>query len=447
MSYDLNRDLPELGSYAISTAPALETSELVRRLRRRRAVRVGLRGAGALVVVAAVTAAGVALNGLRAPAPPAGPPPATPSRTQTPSPSPQSTPDAVRLPVGDATLPFGACGSLVASPPASPIDAGFTILTTIETTDLPQGQALRVRTQIDGAQPSTSESGYVPAQGPTFAVVRDGVVVAVTDVYHGTRNDSRVYSTVYGFGLDLRELAGSVDLTVCGGQGDLVPLPPGNYELYALADLVGMGDADPFALLDAPPDLSGGQAKTALGAAIPFRITEAVGPAVEPDARTTVPAFPPVQDPQCGDPAPSRQDVPGFVELSYDPAPRSTSATDGTAFPASLTYLGPGRADLDAGLSGWLVRDGVVVGSYWYQGDFQRALDTDRGGVLDMSNALAFIGCGGSSDEVAPGAYLFYPSVTAQLTRVTLPDGTIVPATDSAQVQLVGEPIQLTVTG
>jgi hypothetical protein len=447
MSYDLNRDLPELGAYASATAPDLPTAELVRQLRRRRAVRAGLRGAGALVVVAAVVAGGVAFGGRREPTPPAATPTSTPTSTPTPSSSPQATPEAVQLPTGDATLPFGTCGSLVESSPASPVDAGFTILTVIETTDVPRGQALRVRTQIDGGQSSTSASGYVPAQGPTFAVVLDGVAVAVTDLYHGTRNDSQVYSTIYGFGLDLRELAGSVDLTVCGGQGDPVALPPGDYDLYAIADLVGMGDADPFALLDAPPDLSAGQRLTAVGAAIPFRITEAVGPAVEPDGRTTVPAFPAVQDPQCGDPAPSPQDVPGFVELSYDSTPRSTSATDGTAFPASLTYVGPGRVDLYASLSGWLVQDGVVVGSYWYQGDLQRALDTDRGGVLDVSNALTFMGCAGSSDQVAPGEYLFYPSVTAQLTRVTLPDGTIVPGTDDAAVQLVGEPIQLTVTG
>ena len=71
MTYDLHRDLPELGAHARAAVPDLPTEDLVHELRRRRTVRSTLRAAGALVVVGGLVAGGVALADVRRPVPPA----------------------------------------------------------------------------------------------------------------------------------------------------------------------------------------------------------------------------------------------------------------------------------------------------------------------------------------------------------------------------------------
>ena len=446
MSFDLERDLPDLGAYAKAAAPTLPTGDLVHQLRRRRAVRTGLRTAGAVAVVAAVVAVGVTFTQLRDPVPPAVTP--TPSPVTTAEPSPTATP--VAFPTGDALLPFGVCGSLVGSPTASPVDDRFEVITTLESAEVQAGQALRVRASVTPAGSATfAEVGTLPQQGPTYLVVQDDVVVAVTDLYRGERDEPRVFSTMYGFGVDLTRFIGGLELSVCSVEGQPLPpepLPAGDYELYALAPITTLGDVDPFETLTNPPAPSAGQAGTVLGRPVPFRVTGQADGAADPAEPTSV-ELPVGHEPACGGPAPVPQGAVGFLELTYPATALWASAEDGSFLDATMTYVGPGRVDLSTvGVTGWLVRDGVVVGTVWFQGDFGYQYDMDRGSTAEVGNTLPVSGCDGTSaPPPEPGEYLLYPSLTASIARVTGRDGSSLIPADGAEVTLIGEPVQFTV--
>jgi hypothetical protein len=478
MTINLRQGLRDLGLEPQAQAAELGVVGVIRRVHRQRAMR-----ATAYSVVGVGTAAAVVLGGIAA-AQHTGRAPVAPAIVPSPtaSPSIQATETPAILPVGDPSLPFGACGSLVGSAPSTPADSRFSIVASVAGTTVQAGAPLDVHASFHVTQSKGADVGLLPDQGPTFAVTRDGVVVGLADVFHGALTGSTFYSVGPAASpaeqpVDYR---GSIDLTVCSagdgaaGRSAGRPVPAGTYVLYPFGAVTALGAAgsveNPSSTGARPEDLAarpGAQHGTTLGEPITVTVT---GDAVTTQPRaddgvTTVDLPAPSPQFYCGGPAPVVSDVGGFIRLDYDSSPRTIAHGAPFSLGVSATYEGPGHLRAYAGPTArvWIVRGGVVVGWHDY-GPTGLSLmaatpwvDLAHGTSVDVSldgrltpDELTLTKCDqagtGVRRQLDPGEYLAYPVTDMGMNKVTLPDGTQKAFGPAGAYEAVGKPIALTVS-
>lgn len=232
MSYDLRRELAELGAQEQAAADALPVDLLHSRARRRRTARAAVASSAALAVVAVVAAVAAALPSSE-PLPPAH----TPTPTlPAPTPEPESEPLPEWAPgtTFDGSVP--ECGDTVPDVLAAGADDERTpISVTVDEPTLSGrwNEAVTVSVTITGPADEPMWS-----RGPALVVARDGVVVGGS----AAEGTGFVYEVANGAAWPDTVLA----LTDCAGD----PLPVGEYALYPVAELVRI---DP-ATLDFAPD-------------------------------------------------------------------------------------------------------------------------------------------------------------------------------------------------
>ncbi|MFS0700180.1 hypothetical protein AB6N24_09440 [Cellulomonas sp. 179-A 4D5 NHS] len=247
MSTDLSHALREAVDGPLAGAgPALDTTGLAARIRRRRAVRAGVRGTVGVGAAGAVALAGAVLARSDDAGLPAAVPGAEPGACG-------SSADSLGSTDGDVSIEVVGAGVGVLSATSWQYDSRAPLGSL-------QGRELAVSfATVQYAGPGTTVE-LVPAldEAPHLAVVHDGTVVSVPGPARRTPAqeavDSQARLDPSGFrpgGLDatsaLRELV--VDLAACGTDGE--PLPPGAYDVYAWTDAATPGER----VVDGPWDL------------------------------------------------------------------------------------------------------------------------------------------------------------------------------------------------
>lgn len=477
---------------------ALRPEQLVGAARRRRRTRTALTaGAASLAVVgvAVVGALAVDVRGDRSPLP------ASTHTTGPISPAPTGTPSTsgVALPKGDPSLPFGVCGSVVGSDPVHPSTSELTLETELAAPEVGAGERLAVTSIISVGPDSGNESpglGQMDGRGPSYAITRDGVVVAVADLYAETVDPGVAIDPIrwlhpfdafepgpgdpawYSTSLQ-RVLTGTVPLAVCapgddGGPAGAsgVPLPAGEYELHALLTLKAYVSGPGVPELPGDPeevfmtaDLSAVPDTVASAPPVAFSVAgTAAEPVPAPAGTGRLPdlaSFSSDHVDRCNDPAPVPTDPTSSLALRHD----LTHADVGTGGPirveADVVYTGPGRLDVDMGLGVDLlvVRDGLLVGTgstaaaslYTVVG-----LGTDAS--IGVSGTATLVGCSVAPrpgetyvepGPLPPGTYTVYPRVPVHVGALVTDEGRVEsspPAGDEGHM-LVGAPFEVTVTG
>lgn len=451
MNHDLRTSLHSLAGALDRQATLGPVEAVLARRRRRRAAR---RTTATLVGAAAVT--GLVLGGGALADRADDPGPAT---TTAPDPTPTSA--AQVLPDGDPSLPFGACGSLVGSPTASPQDGRVSLTLGADggTARAGDGVVLGVSATVVGSDSGTRPgAGTLPAEGPTFVVTRDDVVVARGDLYRGAPPGPEHGGGPQPFAPgDSPLFTGQLGLTVCSTDPAAAPGEPlaaGEYVLYALAE-VALADSGEAAALDgAGPTAADGppgtRVATVVGGPRPFAVVD--GPEYPPAPEPQTDALPasPWAPLACGDPAPAASPAPPLT-LDHGPGPLVVPASAGELeLTALLTYSGEGRLRVVAAPHAtlWAVRDGVVVGALGSVGTGgTRRLDLGVGVSADASHVHPLVlACDPTGDVAAPtpGEYTLYPEIVVLGGDVVLLDGSA-PRTIGAQ-RVFGAPVPLTVT-
>lgn len=446
-----------------ATGPGLALDDLARRARARRAARAVWTAGAAAVVVVGVGVGALALDRTgRAPQPAD-----TPSVTATPAPSATPTPTptpSVALPAGDASRPFGECGSLVGSPTGSPVDETLVLEAGDLPTTLAAGAPLPFRVSLGADSERTL---LRPAAGPRVVVTHDDVVVAVTDVYGGARTDWVAQAGWTG----VAQHVGDVPLVVCDAPGaDVgVPLPASVYAVW----FVGEG-----ALTD--DDLSGDVTEPDAG----LRRSVVLGPRPLTVTGTAVAVTPPaagVLDATApGVPAgqaapPSAPTVAGPWRFTHAVGPLDLAAADlvppdgeelltgrGLDVSGTLTHVGPGRATLhaDVVVAHWLVQDGRVVATTYLPTDAYTAeIDLGPGhgttlrspatpAALCLPDSDPDVLCTAEGGPVPPGRYTLLPGVVVHGGTLWRPEDGVRGFDDllgaDGPYVVLGEPVPLT---
>ncbi|VTR78624.1 hypothetical protein [Cellulomonas hominis] len=420
-----------------------------RRHRRRRAAVATVAG---LVVLGSAVVAGATVVDRPVPAPPASPAPSATS----PAPTPSATPDGTVLPVGDPSLPFGACGSLADAPTDHPSDDRWTVALALDSSQVAVGDPLTLSTRLDVALPpewTPNGAGYGahPDAGPELLVLRDGVVVATGDSYGDVPSTLATYTVAAAAHSPL--YAGRYPLTSCADGG---ALPAGTYQVVATTPVLPLGD-DP-AVMDEIAATS--LEDVAAQHAGDWRRVTSAPQTLSVVARSTpLPAGTPpafdsaalVPEPQCGVEVTYASAGPTLV-LDVEP-PASARSGEELAVPATLTYQGPGRlrAHLRIGIELWVVQDGVVVGGSREQyADVYELVDLGAGAVLDVAGGGDLVSCSEDVDArgeepLPPGTYTAYPvlHVTGAELRESAGDVDLTAHDDT--VGVTGRPFQLVV--
>ncbi|MBB2922392.1 hypothetical protein [Cellulomonas cellasea] len=247
MSTDLSRALHDAVDVPLGAGrPALDTTGLAARIRRRRAVRAGVRGTVGLGAAGAVALGGAALARSDAAGLPAAVPGAAPGACG-------SEADSLGSTAGDVSIEVVGAGVGVLSATTWQYDSQAPLGSL-------QGRELAVSfTTLQYAGPGATAE-LVPSldEPPHLAVVHEGTVVSVPGPARRTPAqeavDSQARLDPSGFhpgGFDAtstpREVV--VDLAACGTDGE--PLPPGRYDVYAWTDAASPGER----VVDGPWDL------------------------------------------------------------------------------------------------------------------------------------------------------------------------------------------------
>jgi hypothetical protein len=403
MNRDLDAALRDLARGAAAQHRAARGDDAllapaVRRVRRRRAARGAAVTTTALALVAGVALAGFTLTGQPEPQPAAPAPTTTaPSPTSTPTPTPSTptptSPPPVVLPTGDASLPFGACGSLASTPAAQPTSPTVVANAEPVTSAATAGGSLAVRGWFDRT-PGPGMAA-IPASGPRVAVVADGVVVA-----EGLLGGEPAWDLRAGFQGEDRITVDWLSLAVCAPEGQPevsvgAPLPAGEYQLVPWADVVELGESEDALRTPGGEWLSvdqmvtaAGTPATTVGAASTFTVTGAATQVVAPPGSTgTATAIPATATPECGDPAPVTDPANPLV-LRWDRAGTQLTLADLAAMDVPLTSTSAGRIAFSVGQP-WVaaVRDGRVVGvsDLSWEGDGRLLLATGTSVALHPS--------------------------------------------------------------
>ena len=472
MSDELRRALDDLvqGVAAEQDARAragggLPISRMTARARRGRVRRAALVSAITACAVLGAAAGGVAVATWDRPSPaPAGPPTRTAVPTPRPTPAPTTdAPTAPRtvLPTGDGSLPFGACGSLVASPTDPPAAPEVVLRLTTAPAAVPRGATVEVRTTLG----SSGDIGVVgTGSGPRIVVARDGVVVAVADTYPAAARVDTV-----NFVYDDPQYPSSaifvshITPTVCDAPGAVAgaALPAGDYEVLALSEawttprdeLMGLVGDSGWTVQDVAEHLPL-EHRSAVSDPVTLRIEPRD---VDPATLPPVPTGPPSLE-GAGSysdaysyPDPCTQAVtPNASEGVLTVAGPAGTVTAGDDVEIRTTYAGSGRLTLRRASDLRLVRDGEVVATTVVT--FGRE-DIDHGTTV---TAVAPTSVGRSCSDgataemdvpVPPGTYTAYPVTVVSPEGLVAPDGTdVLPrGWEGAAHELVGEPFTLVV--
>ncbi|WP_028050187.1 hypothetical protein [Cellulomonas sp. URHD0024] len=459
MNRDLQNALHELADRVESShvettrgagLPLPTITARARRNRHRRTL-VSLVGAAAAVVLVGGAAYAVLPDEQQAN------PPAVSPTLRTPTPSPTTSTAAVVLPTGNPALPFGACGSLAATAPEAPVDPDYSIeVTSPSTVDAGGGLTVTARVETP-LQNGVHVVGAAPGAGPTFAVTKDGVVVAGGDLYDGTRTDLVSFEGVQG---PLPVYLGRISLEVCDAGNSAVstgrPLPGGAYELHSLVQLTPIG-VDPSIVEDGTVEdlVAHGDAQpvTAVGPAIPFTI---FGDAQAMSARPgSIPVGTGIfgdrlmpEPLTCGDALPGPSDPGTVAGLSLDVEPSTLSVLAGEPLPyaAGLTNRGAARAGTDLQHPPYfLVADGgTIVGSTRSDAASARTrADLGTRSTLDLSDSAVLTRCGTAGNDPAPlarGTYTVVPVVDVAVDLFV--DG----VHHSTSVSVTDLPVQVTIS-
>jgi hypothetical protein len=457
MNHDLSTALGELAArvehtHRTSGAP-LPVDRIAARARHRRHVRVALLSAGsaAAVVVLAVGTA-FAVRPDHRPAPPAHT--AGPTTTTTPTPTPTPTAEPVVLPTGDAGKAFGTCGALGTTVPDHPAD-GFLVSSDAPSTTVRSGDTLA----LDGfVMAGVDSPALVPAAGPTFAVVHDGVVVGTGDLYGGTLPGWQPSLSPDGRPDDV--LFGRLDLTVCddgsGSSSAGRPLPDGEYQVVPWAHVVSIA-ASSYAMVD-----SGTWTPDQAAEAVTSVRSTATGPAtavtISSSAASTVGTTSDTFDasatvvPTCGAPAPQAPAPAWSTTLDVVPLDTTVAAGAPVHVDSTMRYRGPGRIAVTMGGSPeyLVVQDGVVVGTTVQLVDeVWGPADLGRGAVQHVLSDRVLTGCADdqAGDALPAGGYVVYPFVIMHTVRTR--DGaawTPVEAPAAGITAVFGRPFPITLT-
>ncbi|MDC7123463.1 hypothetical protein OMK64_18180 [Cellulomonas fimi] len=465
MTRDLSRDLHDLAARTAASLPAggLDVGTLTGRTRRRRRVRTAITGVCAAGVVA-VLAGGAAFVGREQPAPvPADTPTVSPSPTL-PAPSATPTVRAVALPPGDPSAPFGTCGALASTPPASGVAATWLTSAGVLAASVPAGEPLGVWGELvpPGDDASLQAVGY-PAAGPRFAVLRDGVVVAGgTDLYGGARDDLDLHP-VWFEGMGSPVYDGTVALTVCDpgdGSADVgASLPAGDYTLLAWTPVAGLGTTelpDAFWTGERTAEeivaASGATWVAALAEPVPFSIVGTAEEAVSTDPGEVPSLDVPTseQPPVCGVPAPAGPSSPLGFSLTTSTPTTTLAAGEEVAVTGVLTAGPGGRWSLGTPQLDLVVStDGVVVGATLVPADgWMFLLDLGPGTPYDVGATSLLTTCSGGGGvpgtPLPPGTYTVHPVMHLSHPEVWTPAGGTQEG-PQGWVDVVGEPFEVTV--
>jgi hypothetical protein len=463
MNHDLDAALRDLASGAAAahhdrtaTDAGLVLDPTVRRVRRRRRARAAAAATGGLVVVTGLVIGGLALA--QEPDPqPAGPAPTpsvttpapTPSATAAPDPTPARAP--VVLPAGDATLPFGTCGSLTATSPAAPVDPAFTASVAVREPTVVAGGPAIVTTSVDLTPGTPTTYAAVRPGGAEIAVVQQGVVVGTASYSTGEHTMRGGFQGESEVSIDWLSLA------VCAPENQPqvsagAPLPAGEYELLPWSDVISLGTDDGRLRSDGGSYLDLADAIAAYGTPVTaVGTTVSVTVAGEADVLDPVPGtgseqtvLPSPALPVCGEPAP-RLDPANPLELVTD-LPAVVEVTDLADFSAQLQYRGGGHASFAPGaVWAMVLSEGRVVGQSPIYYEASEHLHLAPGIPLDRAGRIEQLGA------CTPGDVLYSAAGT-------LPAGTyevvigleLIPAAGSADAatqwtSLVSEPRTLVV--
>ncbi|GEK20083.1 hypothetical protein [Cellulomonas xylanilytica] len=439
MNRDLESALEELAARAEqshrSRRAPLPVDLITARARRGRRTRGALVAAGAAAAVVAVAGTAFAVLPNLTPVPPAETP--TPTVTTSPTPTPTETPTPtptlapVVLPPGNPSLPFGACGSLADAAPAYPVDDRVDVRITPATDTLSAGGFVSAGGVIERPMPFETYLAYaVPDDGPSVAVVKDGVVV-------GTASFSEVAGDVTagrsGNDGEVTFFTSLLGLTVCDpGDGGPVtagrPLPAGTYELRPWASIVtydGLPEAPAELFQDSltfeQAAALGGTPATAVGEPTTVTVTGEAEtqqplPGADVPLDTTTFAAPPA----CGAPAPVAPLRGAMLDLQVTPVATTLASGEPLAVTATVQYTGPDRLRFYGyeRIDYWVVQDGVVVGVTVVANDAFSQYDVGSGAPLVFSEwGLVLTSCVTESgyplstgDPLPAGEYTVYPA-------------------------------------
>lgn len=380
---DLNAALAALRDNAAAAAGPAPTAHILRRRRRRRAARGAASAAAGVAVVATIVLGAAALD-RPGPVPPVltpTPAPTTPGPSPTSTPSPASDP-AAALPAGDPSLPFGVCGSQVDSPPAAPVTDQLRAAVAVDAPEATVGEPIALHSAVYWTEDVSAdlspqfETGVIPAQGTTFLLVRDGVVVGVDDTFSGSRTG---WST-FDFNAEpgWNQHRASLVPAICSPGVPLadqprdVPLPAGEYELYAISQAAGLGPDDSVpAVFELDGETLAARVAeaglvTVLSEPVHLTLTGAADtfptPADPADLGTYAAPFAPALE--CGQPAPEVRPTSDALRVEHQPIPAVLDVGGLRDLGTTVTYAGPGLLDLAyfEAPQLWFFQDGVVVG-------------------------------------------------------------------------------------
>jgi hypothetical protein len=432
-------------------------TSVARSHRRRRAAVASVAG---FALLSGAAVAGTTVLDRPAPPQPAAPSPTSPSPV-TPSPTASAPPRTVALPQGDPSLPFGTCGSLAGAVPPLPVDDRFEVALEIVTDRVATGQPLAVSVGSVVDHDTMPLLSARRTDGPQIALLRDGVVVAVstTGVPPGpdlgwTLTDLENYagSTINDWYAPVTCAAAGQEAVPAG-----VPLPDGTYTLQAWAEVVDLGDDRSvldggYGLTDAA--IAGGTHAIALADPVSVVLEGEVADelALTPNADAALVEPAAVDWPSCGGPAPVPSPALSFRLTTSAPGTPVRLADLGQVS-ATWEYVGPGRVLYNEGGSTWLtlVRDGVVVGTNFVHWDSSGPMIWGSGLPItsDRLGTVALEGCGEdgnlSPDTLAPGEYETYVHAFLLPREYQLPDGSVVAADAGSWTHVYAEPFTLVV--
>lgn len=470
------RRLAAEAARATGDGSMLVTPDVVRRAQRGRRVHDTVVGGLSALALATVAVTGAAIAD-REPAPPAETTTPTQEPTPTPEPTPSSTPtstptptqEPLALPVADPTAAPGVCGSVPTVTESAPLAPGIDL-----TEDAPSaataGAPLEVAARIwegDGLEHAL----LVEAPGTRFVVTAGGVVVATAEP---SRQDEAL---LYFSHLETR---GWLDLVVCDDGADTTtpgrPLPAGEYELWAVATVGLVPDAeidgDMWDGMRAGAAADRATARTVLVSdPKPLTISGTATTAEPaPDAPdTSVDALTGTTEewptPACGEPLPAA-DANGLLTLEVDTTPLVQAAEDTVNLVPYLRWTGPGTGLIyqDNAVAYAVLRDGVVVGGGGPPGDdWAGPMVMQHGTALPPSGMfpewqvglceagdsdLSGVGLapGGFGTPLPPGEYEVVAYTVASIHRVTTSSGeTVYESTEQLWHRVTGPPVPLVV--
>jgi hypothetical protein len=333
-----------------------------------------------------------------------------------------------------------------AEPTAPRTDQAEALLQVTQTT-VEAGHALGIQTEVGLVADAILIS---PAAGPRYVVTRDGVVVAVGDLYGG-RDVGLTYQTFGGESLPTSHV-GLVDLAVCDPGDTLATpgraLPAGSYEIRPWAEVGVVETAVPeLGLTTTVEELAAStltHQATAIGEPVAL---EVVGSATTPTLHATSdePLLPPSgvdEVLECGAPAPTQPTGPSQLALSATPRSLTVEQGGSVGLDATLSYSGPDHAlaAVTFDVNAVITQDGVVVGGDDGTMDWTaREVDLGHGAELTLYRTDVGLTRCGDDGPLAPGLYTLYPRVPVSGLRLSggepLPDGAV-----------YGEPFDVTVT-